>query len=55
MIKDSKDSKRVLCTGSQGFIGSYLCNELLEKGYEVWGIDNYSKYGKSFISLLMIL
>ena len=37
---------RVLVTGSQGFIGSYLCNDLLSAGYEVIGIDNYSKYGK---------
>jgi nucleoside-diphosphate-sugar epimerase len=37
---------KVLITGSQGFVGSYLCNELLENGYEVIGIDNYSKYGK---------
>jgi nucleoside-diphosphate-sugar epimerase len=34
-----------LVTGSQGFIGSYICKELLENGYEVIGIDNYSKYG----------
>ena len=37
--------KKVLVTGSQGFIGSYLCAELLEKGYKVIGIDNFSKYG----------
>lgn len=36
---------KVLITGSQGFIGSYLCNEFLNQGYEVYGIDNYSKYG----------
>jgi nucleoside-diphosphate-sugar epimerase len=36
---------RVIVTGSQGFIGSYLCQELLNNGYEVVGIDNYSKYG----------
>ena len=36
---------KVLVTGSQGFIGSYVCTELLEKGYEVVGVDNYSKYG----------
>lgn len=36
---------KVLITGSQGFIGSYICAELLDKGYEVIGIDNYSKYG----------
>ena len=38
--------KTVLITGSQGFIGSYLCDELLRNGYQVIGIDNYSKYGK---------
>lgn len=36
----------ILVTGSQGFIGSYLCAEFLENGYVVTGIDNYSKYGK---------
>ncbi|OLS23332.1 MAG: UDP-glucose 4-epimerase [Candidatus Heimdallarchaeota archaeon LC_3] len=36
----------IFITGSQGFIGSYLCNEFLDKGYTVFGIDNYSKYGK---------
>lgn len=35
----------VLVTGSQGFIGSYVCNELLSHNYEVIGVDNYSKYG----------
>ena len=38
--------KTVLITGSQGFIGSYLCDDLLRNGYRVIGIDNYSKYGK---------
>ena len=38
--------KNVLVTGSQGFIGSYLCKDLLDNGYHVTGIDNYSKYGK---------
>ena len=37
---------KILVTGSQGFVGSYLCEELLNHGYEVIGIDNYSKYGK---------
>jgi nucleoside-diphosphate-sugar epimerase len=37
--------KKIIITGSQGFIGSYLCNEFLNNGYEVIGVDNYSKYG----------
>lgn len=36
---------KILITGSQGFIGSYVCQELLNSGYDVVGIDNYSKYG----------
>ena len=37
---------KVLLTGSQGFIGAYICNELLSQGHEVIGVDNFSKYGK---------
>ena len=36
---------KVLVTGSAGFIGGYLVEELLSKGYEVVGVDNHSKYG----------
>jgi UDP-glucose 4-epimerase len=36
---------KVLITGSQGFIGSYICQELLSHDYQVVGVDNYSKYG----------
>ena len=37
--------KKVLLTGSEGFIGGYIVRELLEQGYFVYGIDNLSKYG----------
>jgi UDP-glucose 4-epimerase len=40
------NNKKILVTGSQGFIGSYLCQELLNSGYRVVGVDNFSKYGK---------
>ncbi|MEY2397151.1 MAG: UDP-glucose 4-epimerase, partial [Actinomycetota bacterium] len=39
-------SETVLVTGSAGFIGGYIVEELLSRGYEVVGIDNLSKYGK---------
>ena len=37
---------RVLLTGSAGFIGGYVVEELLRRGHEVVGLDNYSKYGR---------
>jgi UDP-glucose 4-epimerase len=37
---------KVLVSGSAGFIGGYVVEELLRRGYKVVGIDNYSKYGK---------
>ena len=39
-------TERVVVTGSAGFIGGYVVQELLDHGYSVVGIDNHSKYGK---------
>ena len=36
---------KILVTGSAGFIAGYLVEELLAHGYQVVGLDNYSKYG----------
>jgi UDP-glucuronate decarboxylase len=33
--------KRVLVTGGSGFIGSHLCERLLEQGHEVLCVDNF--------------
>lgn len=33
---------KVLCTGAAGFIGSHICDRLVEDGHEVVGIDNLS-------------
>lgn len=38
--------KTVVVTGSSGFIGGYIVEELLQKGYKVVGVDNFSKYGR---------
>jgi len=37
---------KVLVTGAAGFLGGYLVEELLSHGYQVVGLDNYSKYGR---------
>jgi len=37
--------KRVLALGGAGFIGSYVVRELLEHGYHVTVVDNFTKYG----------
>jgi nucleoside-diphosphate-sugar epimerase len=36
---------RILVTGSAGFIGGYLVEDLLQAGHQVVGLDNFSKYG----------
>ncbi len=35
------DGKRALVTGGAGFIGSHLCERLLNDGYDVLCVDNY--------------
>jgi len=37
--------KKILILGGAGFIGSHITRELLETGYEVTVVDNFSKYG----------
>ncbi|MEX1997118.1 MAG: SDR family NAD(P)-dependent oxidoreductase [Candidatus Andersenbacteria bacterium] len=34
--------KRILITGGAGFIGSHVTEQLLQKGHEVWVVDNFS-------------
>ena len=35
---------KVMVTGAAGFIGMHTCISLIDKGYEVCGIDNYNEY-----------
>jgi nucleoside-diphosphate-sugar epimerase len=37
---------KILITGSAGFIGSYVVGEFLKAGWNVVGLDNFSKYGE---------
>jgi len=37
---------KVLVSGSAGFIGGYVVEELLSRGHLVVGVDNLTKYGK---------
>jgi len=39
-------ANKILITGSAGFIGGYVVQEFLNAGWEVVGIDNFSKYGE---------
>ncbi|HST48611.1 MAG TPA: NAD(P)-dependent oxidoreductase [Jatrophihabitans sp.] len=43
--QDQAARQKVMVSGSAGFIGGYVVEELLRRGYSVVGIDNYSKYG----------
>lgn len=35
---------KILVTGAAGFIGFHLCEKLLQKGYDILGLDNLNKY-----------
>ena len=47
------NGKRILVTGGAGFIGSHLCETLLEQGNEVISLDNYFSGRKRNITHLL--
>ena len=53
MKKKSKNIKTCLITGGAGFIGSHLCERLLNDGNDVLCIDNYFTGTKSNIAHLL--
>lgn len=46
--------KRILITGGAGFIGSHLCERLLNEGYEVICLDNYFTGSKENVAHLLV-
>jgi UDP-glucuronate decarboxylase len=45
--------KRVLVTGGVGFLGSHLCERLLQDGHEVLCVDNFFTGTKDNVALLL--
>jgi UDP-glucuronate decarboxylase len=45
--------KRILITGGAGFVGSHLCEKLLEEGNEIISLDNYFTGSKQNIKHLL--
>ena len=46
--------KRILVTGGSGFLGSHLCEKLLEKGNDVLCVDNFFTGSKQNIAHLLV-
>jgi UDP-glucuronate decarboxylase len=44
---------RILITGSGGFLGSHLCDRLIEIGHEVLGVDNFFTGSKTNVAHLL--
>lgn len=44
---------KVLLTGINGFVGTYLKNELIARGYDVWGVDVESTSDRTFGASIM--
>ena len=52
-MKNEHDGKRVLVTGGAGFLGSHLCQRLLDDGNEVLCVDNFFSSARSGLAALM--
>ena len=46
-------SKRIVVTGGAGFLGSFLCERLLEEGHEVTCVDNFFTGSRSNVAHLL--
>ncbi len=48
-----QQAKRILITGGAGFLGSFLCERLLQEKHEVICVDNFFTGRKSNVSHLL--
>ncbi|UCE50221.1 MAG: SDR family oxidoreductase [Phycisphaerales bacterium] len=53
MTTRNQTTKRILVTGGSGFLGSHLCERLLEHGNDVLCVDNYFTGRKANIASLL--
>jgi len=49
----NKEHKRILVTGGAGFLGSHLCERLINQGHEVLCVDNYFTGRRSNVAHLL--
>jgi UDP-glucuronate decarboxylase len=52
-MKGSGVEKRILVTGGAGFLGSHLCERLIEQGHEVLCVDNFYTGSKHNVAQLL--
>jgi len=52
-ILEITNLKKILVTGAAGFLGSHLCDRLVEQGHHVLGVDNYFTGSKKNIEHLL--
>lgn len=52
-MKNYDSTKRILVTGGSGFLGSHLCERLLNEGHEVLCVDNFFTGRRSNIAHLI--
>lgn len=52
-MKNYDSQKRILVTGGAGFLGSHLCEKLLEHGHEVLCVDNFYTGRRSNVAHLL--
>jgi UDP-glucuronate decarboxylase len=52
-LKFAHDQQRVLVTGGAGFLGSHLCDRLIEAGHDVLCLDNFYTGSKANVEVLL--